>query len=116
MTTNIARGTRTAKPPTMMFLVASQGEMPTRRFQPTCRLGMAAYSFTKKDGVSGLLLLYSCKMVSTKPKPRYPGRRRGGAVGKFRKITRPMAPESRKALRISRYCGRCQKYIQMART
>ena len=25
-----------------------------------------------------------------------------------------MAPEMRKALRITRYCGRCQKYIQIA--
>jgi hypothetical protein len=65
--------------------------IPSSRFQPAWKLGMAAYSFTSEAGSTERYSLASIAIVSTR------GREvsRGGATGKKAKISRPMAPDTR---------------------
>ena len=48
----IAAGITTAKARTALRLVAWKSTIATSRFQPTWRLGMAAYSFVNDGGCS----------------------------------------------------------------
>jgi len=71
---------------------------PISRFQPTCRLGIAAYWLVKAAGWS---TRYECDVkltVSAMPRPA----RRGGATGNRANSTRPIPPETIIALRVRR--------------
>jgi hypothetical protein len=48
----IATGIATAKPRTTQFRDARNNTIPTSRFQPAWKLGIAAYSFTSDGGSS----------------------------------------------------------------
>ena len=64
--------------------------IPSSRFQPAWKLGMAAYSFTSEAGSTERYSLASIAIVSTR------GREvsRGGATGKNAKNRNPITPET----------------------
>ena len=88
-------GIRTANARTSTCREARKSMIPSRRFQPAWKLGIAAYSLTSEAGSIERYSLASIVIVSTR------GRvvSRGGATGKKAKITRPMPPDTRQTLR-----------------
>lgn len=48
----MATGMATAKPRSQGLLAACRTTIPSRRFQPKCRLGSAAYAFVSAGGWS----------------------------------------------------------------
>ena len=96
--TAIPMGIATANPRTSRCREARKSMMPSSRFQPAWKLGIAAYSFTSVAGSTERYSLASCVIVSSR------GRlvSRGGATGKKAKITRPRPPDTRQTLRSRR--------------
>jgi hypothetical protein len=95
----MAAGMSTAKTRMPMRVVAWKTTIPTRRFQPACRLGKAAYTFVSAGGCSARYPWEYAVTVS-----KYSGwAKRGGATGKSAKKAKPTKPERNIAFRRSRY-------------
>ena len=87
---DIAIGNATARSRSAKLATAISRTIPTRRFQPTCRLGNAAYWFVSPGGWSARYASERCVTVSTSPMSS----RRGGATGKSAKRRKPIRPEA----------------------
>lgn len=94
----ISRGERTANPRMARFVVAKKTTMPTRRFQPKWRLGIAAYWFVSAGGCSVRYEVDCWSTVSIRPASMS----RGGAIGTSAKKRKPTRPDTNIALRSSR--------------
>jgi hypothetical protein len=70
---------------------------PINRFQPTWKLGIAAYWFTSDGGCKVRYAVDCSATVSISPMSRS----RGGVTGYTAKMTTPTTPEISKALRYS---------------
>jgi hypothetical protein len=92
---DIAIGNTTAMIRSARLATAVSSTIPTRRFQPTCRLGNAAYWFVRPGGCSARYACERCVTVSTRPASS----RRGGATGKSAKRTKPIRPDANIASR-----------------
>lgn len=91
----IASGPTTAARRTTRDLVAVNTTIPSSTFQPTWRLGKAAYWFVSPGGWSARYELDWLVTVSTSPTSSS----RGGATGTSAKNRNPIAPDTKNALR-----------------
>jgi hypothetical protein len=91
----IASGPTTAARRTTRDLVAVNTTIPSSTFQPTWRLGKAAYWLVSPGGWSARYELDWLVTVSTSPTSSS----RGGATGTSAKNRNPIAPDTKNALR-----------------
>ncbi len=108
----IATGIATAKIRTALRFVAWKRTMATSRFQPTCRLGMAAYWFVSDGGCRARYPSEYRVTVST----RLTTESRGGATGTKAKNAKPIRPEMIIASRRRTYLSRRRAYSTAALT
>lgn len=95
----MAIGISTANARSATLRLTRNSSIPSSRFQPAWKLGIAAYSLMN-DGGSAFRYPSACSVtVSSRPT----GASRGGATGKSAKITSPNPPDSRITVRSRRY-------------
>ncbi|GIJ75498.1 hypothetical protein Voc01_104150 [Virgisporangium ochraceum] len=109
---SIDRAAATARARVHTRRTAATSARLTMRFQPTCRLGSAAYWFVKAAGWSTRYALLCWVIVSTSAGSA----RRGGATGTVAKTTSPTPPDTRIALRARAKTAGCRSASQVRLT